>query len=75
MEQPYQILGNGTRIITHSTLADGLGLPRGGNMRKPNQAGIIAGVVGGYGGDVYWVRHEVGEDEVAPYVYTEFELE
>ena len=75
MEEPTYILSTGTRVVTHSTLADGHGLPRGGSMRKPNQPGIIAGVVGGYGGDVYWVRHDVENDELAPYVFTEFELE
>ena len=43
------------------------------DARKPNQTGTIAGVVGGHGGDVYWVKPDDG-GEVAAYCFSEFEL-
>ena len=79
MEQPDYILENGTRVKTCSEFGtEGKGFLVGRShldLRKPNQSGIIAGVVGGCGGDVYWVRHGTEEDEVAPYGFWEFELE
>lgn len=42
--------------------------------RTPDSPGVILSPVGGYGGDVYWVRHD-GQIEPAPYTYLEFELE
>lgn len=78
MEQPVHILENGTRVKTCSKL-EALGLAFANQsqvaLRKPNQSGIITGVVGGCGGDVYWVRHDTEEDEVSPYGFWEFELE
>lgn len=77
MQQPTYILNNGTRVRTHATL----GTTEGMNVaavhraqRRPNAEGTIAGVVGGCGGDVYWVRHGGCGDVVAPYCFDEFEL-
>lgn len=39
--------------------------------RRPNAEGTIRGYVGGHGGDVWWVEHS--PDDVAAYVFTEFE--
>lgn len=75
MKQPYSFLDNGTRIHTHKKLKPITGLlvaPKHIEARKPNAPGVIDGVVGGHGGDVYWVRH--GQD-VAAYSFSEFELE
>lgn len=75
MNQPDYILKDGTKIRTHATL-DSVG----GMMvhhahlaaRTADADGEIAGVVGGHGGDVYWVRH--GQDEcLAAYCFNEFE--
>ncbi len=78
MEEPSHILSNGTRIKTHSEIDEAKGFLIGRQylaLRKLNQPGIIAGIVGGHGGDVYWVRHDVEEDEVSAYGFWEFELE
>jgi hypothetical protein len=75
MHCPTYILENGTKIRTHATLEPTTGMMIGpGNlsMRKPSADGVIRGVVGGHGGDVYWVHHE-GSVLLAPYCYTEFE--
>ena len=76
VQQPEYILKNGTKVVTHSRLDDTGGLlikPKHLEVRKPNQKGTIAGVVGGHGGDVYWVQHD-GNEEVGAYCFTEFEL-
>jgi len=44
------------------------------SMRKSDTTGEIRGVVGGYGGDVYWVQHH-GDVLFAPYCFDEFEKE
>lgn len=66
---------NGTRVHTHKKLGKTTGLlvaAKHIEARKPDARGVINGVVGGHGGDVYWVRH--GQD-VAAYSFSEFELE
>lgn len=76
MNPPSHILKEGTRIVTHSTLEDttGLWLPQQYlDSRAPSVQGTISGVVPGYGGDVYWVRHDDGTSAV--YCWTDFELE
>lgn len=49
--------------------------PRNLSRRRANAPGVIKGVVGGHGGDVYWVEHETGAEYPAAYCFTEFELE
>lgn len=75
MESPERILENGTVVRTHQSLGPG-GFSRVKyqylKARKPNATGKIAGVVGTYGGDVYWVTHS--EKVVACYCFDEFEL-
>lgn len=76
MQSPEYILKSGTQVVTHETLDSTQGFivkPRHLECRKGNQRGMIAGVVGGHGGDVYWVQHE-GSEDVGAYCFTEFEL-
>lgn len=76
MNQPEYILNNGTTIETHSNL-DGeqvaaiLVASKHIEARRTNEQGTIIGVVGGHGGDLYWVKHEHG---TAVYGFWEFEL-
>ncbi len=76
MDQPSTILKSGTLIRTHAKLGDTKGLLIFGDnlkARRPDADGKITGVVGGHGGDVYWVQH--GEETlVAAYCFDEFEL-
>ena len=77
MRQPEYILEAGTRVRTHETMDDTRGMliaPKHLKNRKPNAVGAICGIVGGHGGDVYWVAH-VGDNEMAAYGWWEFELE
>ncbi len=67
MEQPAIILSDGVKIKTHDTLKHNFPY-----ARRTSATGAIDGVAGGYGGDVYWVRHEDGVS--APYCFDEFEL-
>ena len=76
MKQPEYILPKGTKIRTHATLGDTRGMmigPGNMSMRKADTPGVIHGVVGGHGGDVYWVQHP-GDVLLAPYCFDEFEL-
>lgn len=79
MKQPKYILPVGTRIITHDELFNkpefGLTATLHGLVvaRKQGAKGSIWGVVGGAGGDLYWVDHEDGTR--ASYCFTEFELD
>jgi hypothetical protein len=73
---PVTILPNGTKVRTNETLdaTDGMLVnPLRLNARKPNAEGLVCGVVGGHGGDVYWIGHE-GSDILAPYCWSEFEV-
>lgn len=75
MEQPDYLLEAGTKIKTHETLGQTKGfLIRQDYLdnRKPNTEGTIRGIVGGHGGDVYWVENE--DHSIAAYMFTEFEL-
>jgi hypothetical protein len=77
MKQPNNILATGTKVITHAELEPtfGMSVPQLNlDSRRPSIAGKIHGYVPGHGGDVYWVRHE-GIEAVAPYCFTEFELD
>lgn len=76
MNQPEFILENDTRVRTHESL-NGAGMminSRHMVQRRPNTLGVICGIVGGHGGDVYWVGH-LGDPCVAAYSWDEFELE
>jgi hypothetical protein len=64
-------------VTTHDKLEStfGMSVPqRNIDSRRPSMAGTIHGYVPGHGGDVYWVRHP-GVEAVAPYCFTEFELD
>lgn len=77
MEQaPDYILRIGTRVLTNETLGPTTGMMVPGRhiaQRRPACRGTINGVVGGHGGDVYWVLHE-HSTAVAPYCWSEFEV-
>jgi hypothetical protein len=76
MDEPKTILEKGTRIRTSKILGSSNGmcvrLEYIDNRRK-DALGIIGGVVGGHGGDVYWVEHDDGK--MAVYGWMEFDLE
>lgn len=75
MTEPECILPVGTAVVTHSELDDAPGLlvgPAYVLRRAGNERGVVKGVVGGHGGDVYWVEH--GDGAVACYGWWEFEL-
>ena len=78
MQQPTYILNNGTRVRTHAALGTTRGMMINQDAldsRRTDADGVIVGVVGGHGGDVYWVRHvETRDDTTAPYCFDEFEL-
>jgi len=44
------------------------------DARRESTPGFVCGIVGGHGGDVYWVRHESGVLD-APYCWDEFEYD
>lgn len=75
MREPNVLLEPGTEIVTHKTLGPTSGFLVGLlylQHRTPNVKAKIAGIVGGHGGDLYWVTHDDGTQSV--YCYTEFEL-
>jgi hypothetical protein len=75
MQQPSQILANGTMVRTSGRLDSTAGMsvePEYLKTRRSNALGKISGVVGGHGGDVYWVTHAGGA--IAAYCFSEFEL-
>jgi hypothetical protein len=77
MNEPETILPNGTRIRTSNPLDSTAGFmvkEKHLQARKPGAVGIITGIVGGHGGDVYWVAH-FDTDVTAAYGWMEFELE
>jgi hypothetical protein len=78
MEEPDQVLGAGTKVITHEVLGSITGMlvkQHHLDNRRPNTPGVIGGWVPGHGGDVYWVSHEdVPGKPIAVYCWTEFEL-
>lgn len=76
MQQPPTILDTGTRIRTHARLGSTAGMNVASvhlDQRCADTPGTITGVVGGCGGDVYWVMHE-GCGPSAPYCFDEFEV-
>lgn len=77
MNEPEYILESGTRIRTNEPLASTGGFliaQKHMDVRKPNAVGAICGIVGGHGGDVYWVAH-IGDPCMAAYGWMDFELE
>jgi hypothetical protein len=79
MKQPEYILKDGTKVVTHEKLDTEQGMmisPKHLRARRESMPGIIAGVVPGHGGDVYWVQHELKAEgeKTAAYCFTEFEL-
>ena len=77
MKQPEYILQNLTRIRTHEHLGETAGFfitKRHLDQRKAGAVGAICGIVGGHGGDVYYVAH-IGDTAMAAYCWDEFELE
>jgi hypothetical protein len=76
MKESPGLLKLGTPIITHEALDTTSGLMVHGKhieARRPNAKGTIAGIVGGHGGDTYWVKHD--DEQVAAYGWQEFELD
>ena len=83
MKEPEYILKNGTKVRIHDTLESTAGFMIAVdfmNRRKPATKGIICGIVGGHGGDVYFVGHGEAKEghfqreQVAVYGWMEFEL-
>jgi|HubBroStandDraft_5_1064220.scaffolds.fasta_scaffold1300916_2 hypothetical protein len=75
MKVPEYILRIGTRVVTHARLGSTRGFIVAQKLleaRRPSALGLIWGVVGGHGGDVYWVKHDDGTG--AAYMSDEFEL-
>ena len=78
MDQPEYILESGTRVQVNEKLDTPSGMLIKAEVlerRTPGVSGQINGVVGGHGGDVYWVRHDGEEDKGSAYGWWEFELE
>ncbi len=76
MDEPKNILPVGTRVITHRELEGTVGMLISDvhlNARKADTPGAIGGIVGGHGGDVYWVAHL--DSPMAAYCFSEFELQ
>ncbi len=76
MNEPRNVLRDGTKILTNDYLSSTAGINvkhQHLSARKPKTPGIIRGWVAGCGGDVYWVQHE-GEEIAAVYGFTEFQL-
>lgn len=74
MKEPEYILPNGTRVVTHEYLGSTGGMlvaQKFLDARRPSALGLIWGIVGGHGGDVYWVKHDDGTG--AAYMFDEFE--
>lgn len=77
MKEPTTILPQGTRIRTSDPLHSTGGFlirEKHVEQRKAATVGAICGIVGGHGGDVYWVAH-IGGTCMAAYGWMEFELE
>lgn len=74
MQQPKTILETGTRVRTSSQLDTANFRVDHIDQRRANAPGEIHGVVGGFGGDVYWIRHGAAPFIIAPYGFWEFEL-
>lgn len=76
MQEPSQVLGEGTRVVTNGQLGSVAGLiikEHHLRARRPNAVGTVKGFVPGHGGDVYWILHD-GETIAAAYCWNEFEF-
>lgn len=77
MQEPETILPPMTRIRTTDPLYGTGGFliaEKHLEVRKPGTIGVLIGIVGGHGGDVYWAAH-IGDPCRAAYGWMEFELE
>lgn len=77
MDSPQHILEVGTIVRTHKQLGSTGGMivrEDALKRRRPDVIGVIGPIVGGHGGDVYWVFHGP-EEQPAPYSFAEFELD
>ncbi len=76
MREPEYILNPMTRVKTNRLYSTGgfMITQKHIDARKPDTIGVITGIVGGHGGDVYWVAH-LGDSCTAAYGWEEFELE
>ena len=77
MQEPEYILPAKTRVRTTTPLGSTGGFlitQKHLDVRKPGTIGVICGIVGGHGGDVYWVAH-IGDPCMAAYGWMDFELE
>ena len=74
MDEPKVIIKSGTRIQTQHINSESLFVSQKHiDARKSEAIGVITGIVGGHGGDVYWVAH-IGDTCMAAYGWWEFEL-
>lgn len=78
MKQPEHILERGFRVVTVDVFEKNatMGMIGGADLisaRKNGEPGKIDGVVGGAGGDLYFVLHDDGARAV--YAFTEFDPE
>lgn len=76
MEEPKEILGDGTKIVTDKVLGSTSGIlvkPQYLNARRANAVGTVKSWVAGHGGDIYWVEHD-DDKTIAVYGWMEFEL-
>ena len=77
MKEPEYVLKNGTRVKTHAELDSSIGMivpSQCVQMRRGSTEGIVRGVAGGHGGDLYYVEHEADDLHYAVYCFTEFEV-
>ncbi len=66
----------GRRVKTHEELGPTTGfLVKEDHItaRKAATVGIVVGYVPGHGGDVFWVRHDLGD--AGAYMFDEFEFD
>lgn len=80
MKEPEYILSNGTKVKIRDDMnpndTSGMLIKQEIlNRRTPGVKGQICGIVGGHGGDVYWVRHDGEEDTGSAYGWWEFEID
>jgi hypothetical protein len=76
MDQPKYILKHKTRIKTNPVIDSTRGMliaPKHLDVRRTNTVGVVCGIVGGHGGDVYFVA-QLGDSCMAAYGWWEFEL-
>ncbi len=77
MKRPEGLLKLGTPVVTNAELSPGTRLtvhPKHMNARRADAKGAIAGVAS-RNGDVYWVKHNDDDEQIAAYGVHEFELD